>query len=236
MKYFLLIACLLSCFTMQAQEQNDNKVLLLPALHRLHLTNKNYSYDSLQRVIRRFHPDIIAIEMRPEDLKMDTFYLQKNYPYEMIMMRYWFPKTDIIGIDWVGNDIEGQRIPPNYWKEISMIKQYERTLQQDTVYARKCKACDSLNTERMLLLQSLSLKQLLRSNDSMLTTRYYECMADQLRGSIHERMLDFYDERNGEILKNVKTILRQHKKKRIVILTGDDHYIFLKPYLTTESL
>lgn len=228
-----LIACLLFALPLRAQEARDNhrnNILLVPSLHGLHQTNKRYNYDSLQRIIRRFRPDIIAVEIRNEDLDADTFYLQKNYPAEMYRMRYWFPKTLILGIDWVGADIEGRAIPDRYWKEISLIRQYEKLLREDTAMAARCRRCDSLYMERMLLLQNLSLPQLLASQDAALTSAYYRCMEEQLRGSIHRRVLDFYEERNEKILKNIRTILRFHKKQRIVIVTGDDHYFFLKPY------
>ncbi|HYK54919.1 MAG TPA: hypothetical protein VEV15_00445, partial [Flavisolibacter sp.] len=68
----------------------QTKVCLIPTLHGLHKTNKLYNYDSLKATVARLHPDVIAVEIRAEDVASDTAYLKKNYPYEMWMMRYWF--------------------------------------------------------------------------------------------------------------------------------------------------
>ncbi|MGZ5287826.1 MAG: hypothetical protein ACXWB9_11595, partial [Flavisolibacter sp.] len=85
-------------------------------LHGLHKTNTAYNYDSLKNTVTRFYPDLIAVEIRSDDITGDSSYLGKNYPREMWMMRYWFPGVEIDGYDWLGKDLEGRRIPDQYWK------------------------------------------------------------------------------------------------------------------------
>lgn len=226
----IILTGMVSCKTIQPN------VYLIPTLHGLHSTNKNYSYDSLKKIVSRLNPDIIAVEIRPEDIDQDTNYLGKNYPLEMRMMKYWFPSAKVVGFDWLGSDIEGRLIPPNYWKEISAIKKFEKALHEDSFFNKKVSACDTFSNQRLLLLQTLSLPGILSSKDALLTTQYYQCLADMLKGSIHERVLNFYNLRNEKIYGNIKKKIRKNKKKRIVILTGDDHFVYLKNKLQNYKL
>jgi hypothetical protein len=80
------------------------------------------------------------------------------------------------------------------------------------------------------------LREILKSRDSALTKQFYECLDEKLKGSIHERVLQFYDLRNSKLLENIKKILAANKHQRIVILTGDDHYVVLKDKFQSEPL
>ncbi|HLN74002.1 MAG TPA: hypothetical protein VK205_11955, partial [Prolixibacteraceae bacterium] len=90
----IMLISMWSCSTLQ------KKVYFIPTLHGLHQANQSYSYDSLKQLINHLNPDIIAVEIRQEDINGDSLYLSKNYPYEMRMMKYWFPNTKIVGFDW----------------------------------------------------------------------------------------------------------------------------------------
>lgn len=227
--FFVILISLWSCKSPQ------NNVYFIPTLHGIHKVNENYTYDSLKQIISRINPDLIAVEIRQEDIARDSAYLGKNYPYEMRMMKYWFPGTPIVGFDWLGHDIEGKSIPDNYWKEISAVKKMERDLNADSVFAEKCTTCDTFKIQRIELLKNLSLQEILKSRDSLLTKQFYECLAEQLKGSKYEQLLTFYDTRNDKILANIKNIIMMNKYKRIVIVTGDDHYIYLKDKFPHEK-
>ena len=233
-KLFLIGSCLLILIT--SCNNNSGKVYFIPTIHNLHKVNDSYNYDSLKQIVSALNPDIIAVEIRPEDIQQDSVYLSKNYPYEMRMMKYWFPKSKIAGFDWLGNDIEGQLIPSNYWSEISLIKQYEKELNADSLFSRQTAACDSFTNQRLEILKNFSLKDLLKSQDAALTKQFYQCLESKLKGSIHERVLSFYDLRNAELLGNIEKIIAENKDKTIVILTGDDHFVFLKDKFQHEAL
>ena len=221
---------------MSACKSQNPKLYFIPSLHKLHQANSQYTYDSLRQLIARLQPDIIAVEIRQSDIGHDSNYLKNNYPYEMWIMRYWFPEAGIVGFDWLGDDIEGKPLSERYWREVSPIKQWERALNADTVYTPKAVSCRSISARRGELLKSLSLKELMESEDAQLTKDFYTCLAEQLKGSIHERILAFYDERNLRILKNIQGIVSGNKGKKIVVITGDDHYIALKDQLRHDPV
>jgi len=215
---------------------SQTKVYLIPTLHGLHKTNEKYNYDSLRSIIGRSHPDVIAVEIRAEDVKEDTAYIKKNYPYEMWMMRYWFPSTMIEGFDWLGTELEGKHMPDNYWRNQSRIKALERLLDMDTVYSNRLKRCRIYTDDRLAILKTQPLAGILKSSDAILTKLYYDCMNLQLRGSNYEELTDFYTTRNKMMQERLQGLTEQHQGKTIVILTGDDHYPYLLESLRKQKL
>lgn len=218
----MIIVMSISCY-----KSDKNEVYFIPTLHGSHQINRNYSYDSLKAVIVRLNPDIIAVEIRPEDLNQDSLYLSKSYPYEMVNAKYWFPNKKIVGFDWYGEDVEGKLIPDNYW-ENNPMKKLQQQLSKDSLYKEKLDICNSRWKERANIFRTYSLKQLLESEDEIIVNDYYNCLNIQFKGTPYEPIFNFFKERDQHIIYNIRNILKQNKNARIVILTGDDHYQMLK--------
>jgi hypothetical protein len=233
-KIYLITACIIGVLFI-ADAAAQTKLYLIPSLHGLHGVNKNYSYDSLKQIIAKLNPDIIAVEIRSEDVDSDTLYLRRSYPYEMWMMRYWFPNTKILGFDWLGEDIEGSPIPKNYWKEISPMKKLERELAQDSTWAKLCAVCDSIGMKRLGILKDKSLKEIIESNDSQLCNQYHNCYSALLKGSKYEFIPYFNNERNRRIMLNIEAIVAKEEGKIIVVITGDDHYVYLSDKIKSNQ-
>lgn len=212
------------------------KVYVFPTLHRLHQQNTNYTYDSLKAAITRIRPDIIAIEIRPEDISADSNYLRNNYPYEMWMMRYWFPSVQIAGIDWLGEDIAGKVIPPDYWKNRSFIKKLERELDDDSLYQASLKICDTSFVRRMDLLKGATMQGLMKSKYDFFTKQFYSCHAEKLKGSRYEYVPYFYEKRNYKLSQNCITLIRSNADKTIIILTGADHWGYIRDFLKKAGI
>lgn len=227
--FFLLSVVVMGAFA-------QSKVVLIPTIHSLHKSNDLYTYDSLKAVAKRINPDVIVVEIRSIEVNGDTNYLKKNYPYEMWMMRYWFPQATIEGFDWLGKELEGKPIPAAYWQEQSEIKRLERQLDKDSVYGRKFSACQQYTQKRLPILKNKSLHGILRSEDGLLVKNYYDCMKQQLKGSIYQKLPDFYMERNRQMDIRLKSILQKYPDKMVVVLTGDDHYPYLLEYLKEAKI
>ena len=234
MKKQLLIIALISLT--QPAIFAQTKVYLVPALHSLHKVNRQYTYDSVQAVIQRIRPNVIAVEIRPEDINTDTSYLQQNYPYEMWMMRYWFPAVQVAGFDWLGNDIAGKPIPPNYWKYTSLIKQLQRNLEADSAMKAKLNRCKNYTDDRMVILENSSLKGIYNSNDAILVKAYYDCLNLQLQNTQYDTLSQFYEKRNKMLQENIGRLVQQYPGKTIVVLTGDDHYPYIREYLQRQKV
>lgn len=233
MKRFLpLVTVLLLSLPAAAQP----KVYLLPTLHRLHGVNTAYNYDTLRAVITRLQPEVIAVELRPEDIGADTAYLKGNYPYEMWIAPYWAPQSRLQGIDWLGADIEGKPIPAKYWQEGSALKTVERQLAGDAAMTRRRQVCDTAADRRNALLRQASLPQLLNGAYDTLTETFYQCLSDRLQGTVYQYITDFYERRNLELAKRCAAVIMMHPTRSIVILTGADHYYYIKRYLEARGI
>ncbi|MBD0279075.1 MAG: hypothetical protein ICV81_14110 [Flavisolibacter sp.] len=225
-KIVLLLLLAIPTFSAFAQQA----VYLIPTLHTLHQTNQRYNYDSLRAIVARIKPDIIAIELRNEDLSEDSGYLKQHYPYEMWKMKYWFPDTELKGFDWFGNEISGKRIPDNYWRD-QPVKRMEKLLSIDTTMKNKVANCQLYAQQRQSILQSGSLKDIYNSPDAILTRTYDDCLAGQLQNTDYAILAQYRYKRTKAMQQQVDCIIKQHPGKRIVVLVGDDYY----PYIL-ESL
>ena len=214
----------------------QTKVYLVPVLHGMHKTNTFYTYDSVKAIVERTGADVIAVEIRPEDLAQDSHYLKKNYPYEMWMTPHWFAQKTVAGFDWLGEDIEGMPIPQNYWQQGSQAKRLQSLLNKDSVYTARLKSCRLYTDERMKILSALSLKEILASNDAILTKEYYNCLEQHLRGSDYEYLTQFYTQRNQKMMKNLDALFEKHGGKTMAILTGADHYPYLLDHLKKRGV
>ncbi|MGI8950972.1 MAG: DUF5694 domain-containing protein [Chitinophagaceae bacterium] len=231
-KNFVFIAVLLFAKTVFAQ----SNVYLIPTLGELHKTNVHYNYDSLKANIERLNADIIAVELRPEDINADSNYLAKNYPDEMWMMHYWFPQITIKGFDWIDNDIEGKPIPDNYWQQQSNIKQWQNALSADATATKTTARCKVYADARLKILQASTLQQLLNSYDGLLTKNYYDCLGISLQNTEHNRITKYYQQRNVMMANQIVKIVNENPGKKIVVIIGDDHYPFVKDLLQKENI
>ena len=115
-KIYLAVLFVISSFTNPIFAQKT-EVLVLPTIHGGHKKNVNYNFEHVRRIIQNFKPDIIAVEIRPEDMNRDTTYLNPLYNPEMILFKNEFPEAVKAGIDFMGSDFEGKPRPPNFMKE-----------------------------------------------------------------------------------------------------------------------
>lgn len=231
-KIFLLVlaVCITVCCFSQA------RIVLVPVLHGLHKSNQQYNYDSLKNLVVRINPDVVAVEIRQEDINSDTSYLKKNYPYEMWMMPIWLKGKTITGFDWLGKDIEGIPIPEHYWNEKSKIKKLQASLNMDSTLNNALAECNAYNEKRMPLLLNFSLTDILKSNDHSLVKSYYYCLETKLRETEYKSLVDFYSLRNHKMMERISSIINDHPNKTIVVLTGDDHYPYLLDYLRNLNI
>lgn len=215
------------CFLLAIVAKAQTKVYLVPVLHGLHKSNYFYPYDSVKAVVARANADVVAVEIRPEDVSQDSNYLKSNYPFEMWMMRHWFSQKTVEGFDWLGADIVGKPIPSNYWQQGSAIKKLQARLNNDSTYNTQLKSCQLYADERMKVLSTQSLKAILASNDAILTKEYYNCLEQRLRGSDYEELTQFYTHRNQQMMARLNGLLEKHNGKTITVVTGADHYPYL---------
>lgn len=220
-----LFICLLNSLFAQKTE-----LLILPTIHAGHKNNKNYTFQHIRNIIKNFNPDIIGLEIRPEDMDRDTNYLKTFYNPEMILFRNEFSGIKKIGIDFMGSDFEGMALPENFMKEnIGEFGKFRATnqklmLDSNIVNARIKEGLTSIGKTRSEMLGTLSANQLMDGKYDLLTENFTEIQTKILKNTSYQFYDNFQIARDQRIADNIKSIALKNKGKRIIVLTGANHH------------
>ncbi len=213
----------------QAREcAEPTTVMVLPVIHRQHADNPHYGYADIDAIVAAFHPDRVGVEIREEDMARDHAYLAANYPREMIKLRDDYgPRA--FGFDWLGEDLAGRAIPPDWWKNGSSIKAMERDLDSHpldrTARQRALNArIDCLAAMQQAIIANATAPMLADGRYDRFSVRYYRAVHGLLDATRFAPLAAFYTRRDAEIARAVVAVARAMPGKRIAIVTGCDHH------------
>ena len=201
------------------------QVMVLATMHGAHADNPRYSYDDVYALVNRFDPALVAVEIRAEDLSRGEAYLARNYPLEMreLARRH---AGHVAGIDWLGEELEGRPVPPDYWREQSEIKRLERRLAQDS--GMKSPETDDAKERQLAIVETATAQALNDGRYDRASADYYAAFARMVEGTDYQRLSDFYAERDRRIAGNAETLVadmlaRNEQPARAVFVVGADH-------------
>ncbi len=210
--------------------QKKTELLILPTIHTGHAKNARYNFNHVTKIIENFKPDIIAIEIRPEDMDQDTVYLKKFYQPEMIMARLRFPGVQKVGIDFMGSDMDGTHLPTNFSGdtigEMGKFRIANQRLMKDTaiVKARIVRGMVSLKSKQGELMGTLSANELLDGNYDKVTDEYTKAQTAVLANTPYQYYDTFSIKRDQKIADNIKDLAVKNPGKRIIVLSGANHH------------
>jgi hypothetical protein len=213
-----------------------NEIWVIPAIHGLHYTNPNYTFEHLYEKIDSIQPDLIGIEIRNEDLYRDTLYLMRNYPYEMRSLIGRYDSNQVIGIDWLGKDLKGKPIPEDYWQQQSTIKKLENDLDHDSTMQSKLVSCDSLILSKVEFAEKASLEEMMSGHYDSLNVEFYSKLFALFEGTPYIELKDYYQQRDVEISKRIFKVIRKNSKKKLVFVVGADHRAYTLEYLKSKKI
>ncbi|WP_299703445.1 hypothetical protein [uncultured Pontibacter sp.] len=240
MKYKLLLALLLplciacsstapvSQSTTATEATAPTQVMLLATLHGLHKSNPNYTYDKVYELIRRYNPDVIGVEIRPEDIGKDTTYLKQMYPLEMRQITVLFPKEKVYGVDWYGEEAAGQLLPADAFKggnkQLTEIKQLERGLNTDTTLSSRMKLI-AVFPQKMVELASTSTPAQFNNSGhyDLVVELFYNQMDIMLQGTPYEAYAQFNRRRDEHIGRNIVSLIKENPGKKLIFVLGANH-------------
>lgn len=205
-------------------------LLILPTIHTGHAKNVNYSFNHVSRIIENFKPDIIAVEIRPEDMDRDTVYLKKFYQPEMIMARMGYPSIKKAGIDFLGSDMAGKILPDNFNRDtlgaMGRFRLMNQKLMKDTaiVNARIAKGLVRLKSKQGEMMGKLSANEMLDGSYDKVTDEYTRVQTQVLANTPYQYYDTFNIERDQKIADNIKELALRNPGKRIIVLTGANHH------------
>lgn len=208
-----------------------NKVYLIGSLHWLHQNNKNYGFEDIYEYVRKINPDVIAVEIREEDLSLNRESLDKMYPKEMVDTLTEHKDDKIVeGFDWLGNEVVGKSIPEEYFKE-SNYAVLGRELMQDEKYSKVLKTLNIVDTKKSEMLKNGDIKKVHHEFYDYAVEMSREQFKDYFEDTKYIDILNFDLDRNENINKNIIKIVQKHEDKTILVITGRDHVGHIKRVL-----
>lgn len=224
----LVILCtILYSNTLFAQKTT---LLLLPTVHTAHKTNPKYSFANVFKIIENFKPDIIAVEIRPEDMDMDTTYLKLFYQPEMIMVKNAFPGIPKYGIDDQGKDQWGKHLSVDFKKDtttdLAKSGAISRKMNRDTAITNAMKrlGLPAMAAKRNQLLGSASANELLDGSYDAITNAYFTGLQSLVANTPYAGFPAFTSYRDQKLSSNIQDIVQKNPGKRIVVLSGANHH------------
>jgi hypothetical protein len=203
-------------------------VLVIPSIHKRLAGNPHYSYADLYALVAAFHPDLVGVEIRQEDLARPDDYLHHNYPEEMVTLAQAY-KNRVFGFDWLGTEVEGRAVPADWWTKQSPIKQLERSCASPPPDSSPKRLAlnarlDALSQQQDHIAGTATAASLADGRYDRVTADYYKVAAELTRGTPCEKVTDWYAERDRKISANIIKKILQNPGRRIAIVTGCDHH------------
>lgn len=204
------------------QKDSTTEVVIIGVVHEIYK-------DQVLAFITQYNPDVIGVEIRPEDMNEAKEYLLENYPSEMVECVFEISSSkEVFGFDWLGGNIEGKRLSREFWKNESIKKLY-RQYENDTTYAMERELLQVIQNKRDELIEKSTLITLNNGTDDILAELYYKQFFKILEKTPYEEWASFWQERDRHIDKNIINIIENHPGKRIIFVMGSDHrYLAMK--------
>lgn len=219
----LILQCLNPVFAQKTE------LLILPTIHGGHYKNPNYNFEHIRHIIQNFKPDIIAVEIRPEDMNQDTTYLRRFYNPEMILFKNSFPEAQKAGIDNMGADMKGKPLPFNLaqdtlneWGKFLLTN---KKLMRDSsiIKARTESGMVAIKLKQGKMMGTLRASELMTGAYDLLTEEYTNTQTRVLAHTPYSYFDKFNVWRDTQIANNIKSLALKNPGKRIIVLTGANH-------------
>jgi len=202
--------------------------MVIPSVHKLMLSNPHYSYARLYDIVASFHPDIVGVEIRQEDLARSADYLSRNYPREMVALAGAY-RSRVFGFDWLGDELAGIPVPDDWWAKRSPIKQLERDWDaspppMNPGLKQLNQRLIALGERRDVLDSTASPEELASGPYDAVAADYYATAALLTRDTRFALLGQWYAARDQHIADTIVAEIRHHPGCRIVVVTGADHH------------
>lgn len=205
----------------------NTEILVLGTLHKHHKCNNLYSYEHIFEIINRLKPDVIGIEIRPEDMHQTNEYLTRFYPYEMIEVKKRFSDScEVVGFDWFDKNSEGKQITQEYILNLPQNK-LEQAFYKDRSYLKEIEMLSYLGSKQRDLVLNRAATEIHDGKLDMIIEVTQDLTELLLRHTIYEAYPKANKERNVAISRNIINIIKDNNGKRICFITGIAHRWFI---------
>ncbi|WP_029038346.1 hypothetical protein [Salinimicrobium xinjiangense] len=227
MKKFVLLNFLL-LILVSCENGEKTQVLVLPTIHGAHETNENYTYGDLLELVKAYDPDVIGVEIRPEDFDMESDSLDLFYPLEMIMVRDSFPGM-VRGIDYYSESTKNMRVSREMFSdttsEMYRIKRIMQDMRLDSAFVAKYEATDlpKIQEKQREIALTYSAEELLKGEYDSITGRQYKIEDSLFNNSLYAAYPVFNNQRDLQITLKALELVEEYPGNKILILVGANH-------------
>ncbi len=214
----LALLCSVALPARADEPASTTEVLVVGTIHGRHATHPSYSYRHLARVFEDFDPDVICVEIRPEDFRR-SYYLT-----EMVMATTWGLEHDrvVVPIDWwdSANNARDERARFEQADEYPALAREEERLRKASRIIR--------DHERQYGSYKKFSRRIHRYGPAFFNGEDYN---DYVRESyrISEEVFGdsavnlYYRSRNDRMLQRIEAAMAEHVGARVLVVTGAEH-------------
>jgi len=223
-----VVILLIGILFVSCNKYPPTEVLVLPTLHGAHEVNSNYTYHDLEKIIGAYNADIIGVEIRPIDMKMNSDSLDVFYPIEMIRVRDSFPEK-VTGIDYYNDASEdapvSRKIFTDSTTQMGKMKMLIGAMQKDSIFlsAYKAAGISAIQEEQKRIALNYSAAEFLKGEYDSLAGRQYRLEDSLYKNTPYESYAIFNNNRDYHITKNTLELIKANPSKRVLILVGANH-------------
>lgn len=228
MKKFFPFLLILTLISFSCTRDQETRVLVLPTIHGAHEMNENYTYNDLMQLVKTYNADVIGVEIRPEDMKMETDSLDIFYPLEMIMVRDSFPGK-VQGIDYYNEETKNIRVNRQMFSdslsEMYRIKLLMQDMTLDSAFVAQYEktGLPKIREEQRRIAMSYSAEEFLKGEYDSITGRQYQIEDSLYSNSIYAAYPVFNNRRDLQITQNALKIVQDNPGKKILLMVGANH-------------
>jgi tetratricopeptide (TPR) repeat protein len=206
--------------------QNKVDALVVGTIHNQHAVS-NYTYNDLLRVLQTYKPDLICVEIRPEDFRI------KPYLREMMLATQY---GDLNGIkvepiDWYDDNNNDRVLSDSlsrldHYKKLSVLE--DSLLKRDQEIQKFYKIYD----EDIYKNKQLDLMFWNGKDYNNIVRLSYKISLEVYGDSpfnLH------YLTRNRNMLKLINEAITKHDSRRVIVLTGGEHKSFFDDSLSVRQ-
>jgi tetratricopeptide (TPR) repeat protein len=199
---FVFVSCL----------EKETEVIVIGTIHHFHSKNLNYTYDNIIQILASYKPDVICVEIRPQDFRKIP-YLKEM----MLASSYGFNNNkNVFPIDWSEGEDRSKRsmTTPEYIEKEKKLSELESKNEIMKNFAQKH------GSDMIHIFQE---KDYLFFNGK----EYNEYVKEVYKLSVSVFGDDphnlHYITRNENMLKLIAGVIDKNQGKKIIILTGAEH-------------
>jgi tetratricopeptide (TPR) repeat protein len=218
---FLVVVWICPAGVLKASPAVRTQALVVGTIHDRHARNENYSYADVVHILATYDPDLICVEIRPQDFRREP------YLKEMMLATVWGLShgKKVAPIDWwedTPNDREVREKLEKQPEYIEKEKQLQRLVAQSEVIARYERLYGPEEKE-----DQWGAHQGYRSWNGK---DYNDLSAEEYRLSLQiygDSPINLhYLSRNHHMMELIGSAMRENSSHRVIVLTGSEHKHF----------